>query len=162
MNKWDCKSAKVGENLPDLIVGPISRTNLALYAGASGDHNPLHIDTDYANRIGLPDVIAHGMLIMGYLGRVLTNNMNQTQILEYGVQFSSITNIGETLCCSGVVKEILGNKSGGSIPVSAQKSQNDDSMDREKGVLVYSEFAGCASSFKVNDRNSHDSSFHTN
>ena len=51
MNKWDCKSAKVGENLPDLIVGPISRTNLALYAGASGDHNPLHIDTDYANRI---------------------------------------------------------------------------------------------------------------
>ena len=58
--------------------------------------------------------------------------------------------------------EILGNKSGGSIPVSAQKSQNDDSMDREKGVLVYSEFAGCASSFKVNDKNSHDSSFHTN
>ena len=111
MNKWDCKSAKVGENLPDLIVGPISRTNLALYAGASGDHNPLHIDTDYANRIGLPDVIAHGMLIMGYLGRVLTNNMNQNQILEYGVQFSSITNIGDVLCCCGIVKEISGNKS---------------------------------------------------
>ena len=110
MNKWDCKSAKVGENLPDLIVGPISRTNLALYAGASGDHNPLHIDTDYANRIGLPDVIAHGMLIMGYLGRVLTNNMNQNQILEYGVQFSSITNIGDILCCSGIVKEISGDK----------------------------------------------------
>ena len=111
MNKWDCKSAKVGENLPDLIVGPISRTNLALYAGASGDHNPLHIDTDYANRIGLPDVIAHGMLIMGYLGRVLTNNMNQNQVLEYGVQFSSITNIGDVLCCSGIVKEISGDKS---------------------------------------------------
>ena len=105
MNKWDCKSAKVGENLPDLIVGPISRTNLALYAGASGDHNPLHIDTDYANQIGLPDVIAHGMLIMGYLGRVLTNNMNQNQIHEYGVQFSSITNIGDVLCCSGIVKK---------------------------------------------------------
>ena len=110
MNKWDCKSAKVGENLPDLIVGPISRTNLALYAGASGDHNPLHIDTDYANRIGFPDVIAHGMLIMGYLGRVLTNNMNQNQILEYGVQFSSITNIGDILCCSGIVKEISRKK----------------------------------------------------
>ena len=90
-----------------LVVGPISRTNLALYAGASGDHNPLHIDTDYADQIGLPDVIAHGMLIMSYLGRVLTNNMNQNQILEYGVQFSSITNIGDVLCCSGIVKEIL-------------------------------------------------------
>ena len=127
MNKWDCKSAKVGENLPDLIVGPISRTNLALYAGASGDHNPLHIDTDYANRIGLPDVIAHGMLIMGYLGRVLTNNMNQNQILEYGVQFSSITNIGDLLCCSGIVKEISGNKSNKILKLELNvKDQDND------------------------------------
>ena len=127
MNKWDCKSAKVGENLPDLIVGPISRTNLALYAGASGDHNPLHIDTDYANRIGLPDVIAHGMLIMGYLGRVLTNNMNQNQVLEYGVQFSSITNIGDVLCCSGTVKEISGNKSNKILKLELNvKDQDND------------------------------------
>ena len=127
MNKWDCKSAKVGENLPDLIVGPISRTNLALYAGASGDHNPLHIDTDYANRIGLPDVIAHGMLIMGYLGRVLTNNMNQNQILEYGVQFSSITNIGDILCCSGIVKEISGDKSNKILKLELNvKDQDND------------------------------------
>ena len=127
MNKWDCKSAKVGENLPDLIVGPISRTNLALYAGASGDHNPLHIDTDYANQIGLPDVIAHGMLIMGYLGRVLTNNMNQNQILEYGVQFSSITNIGDVLCCSGIVKEISGNKSNKILKLELNvKDQDND------------------------------------
>ena len=127
MNKWDCKSAKVGENLPDLIVGPISRTNLALYAGASGDHNPLHIDTDYANRIGLSDVIAHGMLIMGYLGRVLTNNMNQNQVLEYGVQFSSITNIGDVLCCSGIVKEILGNKSNKILKLELNvKDQDND------------------------------------
>lgn len=127
MNKWDCKSAKVGENLPDLIVGPISRTNLALYAGASGDHNPLHIDTDYANRIGLPDVIAHGMLIMGYLGRVLTNNMNQNQVLEYGVQFSSITNIGDVLCCSGIVKEISGNKSNKILKLELNvKDQDND------------------------------------
>ena len=127
MNKWDCKSARVGENLPDLIVGPISRTNLALYAGASGDYNPLHIDTDYANRIGLPDVIAHGMLIMGYLGRVLTNNMNQNQVLEYGVQFSSITNIGDVLCCSGIVKEISGNKSNKILKLELNvKDQDND------------------------------------
>ena len=127
MNKWDCKSAIVGENLPDLIVGTISRTNLALYAGASGDHNPLHIDTDYANRIGLPDVIAHGMLIMGYLGRVLTNNMNQNQILEYGVQFSSITNIGDVLCCSGIVKEISGDKSNKILKLELNvKDQDND------------------------------------
>ena len=109
MNKWDCRSAKIGDNLPELLIETISRTKLALYAGASGDHNPIHIDTDYTKRIGLSDVIAHGMLIMGYLGRVLTNNLNQNQILEYGVQFSSITNIGDKLACSGIVKEILNN-----------------------------------------------------
>ena len=110
MSSWNYKLAKIGEELPKLKIEPISRANLALYAGASGDHNPLHIDTDYANRVGFKDVIAHGMLIMGYLGRVLTNNINQSKILEYNVQFTSITNIGDQLTCSGIVKKILKNK----------------------------------------------------
>ena len=109
MHNRDYTSAKIGEFLPELKLEPISRTILALYAGASGDHNPLHIDTDYANEIGLPDVIAHGMLIMGYLGRVLTNNFNQGQIIEYNVQFSSITNIGDELTCSAKVVKIITN-----------------------------------------------------
>ena len=127
MNKWDCRSAKIGENLPELLIETISRTKLALYAGASGDHNPIHIDTDYTKRIGLPDVIAHGMLIMGYLGRVLTNNLNQNQILEYGVQFSSITNIGDKLACSGIVKEIL--KDGKNKIIKLELKVNDQNND---------------------------------
>ena len=127
MQIWDYKSAKIGEHLPKLIIGPVSRTNLALYAGASGDHNPLHIDTDYANQIGLPDVIAHGMLIMGYLGRVLTNSTNQNQILEYNVQFSSITNIGDKLTCSATVKKIYTNGSGKNLKLELSvKNQYDD------------------------------------
>ena len=127
MNKWDCRSAKIGDNLPELLIKTISRTKLALYAGASGDHNPIHIDTDYTKRIGLSDVIAHGMLIMGYLGRVLTNNLNQNQILEYGVQFSSITNIGDKLACSGIVKEILNNRKNKIIKLELKvKDQNND------------------------------------
>lgn len=110
MSSWNYKLAKIGDVLPKLKIEPISRANLALYAGASGDHNPLHIDTDYAKRVGFKDVIAHGMLIMGYLGRVLTNNTNQSQILEYDVQFISITNIGDQLTCSGIVKKILKNE----------------------------------------------------
>ncbi len=106
MSSWNYKLAKIGEELPKLKIEPISRASLALYAGASGDHNPLHIDTDYAKRVGFKDVIAHGMLIMGYLGRILTNNINQSQILEYNVQFISITNIGDQLTCTGSVKKI--------------------------------------------------------
>mgnify|MGYP001158506254 FL=1 len=109
MQTWDYKTAKIGKQLPELIIGPITRTNLALYAVASGDHNPLHIDSDYTDQVEFPDVIAHGMLIMGYLGRVLTNNISQDQILEYAVQFSSITNIGDKLICSATVIKIYTN-----------------------------------------------------
>ena len=64
---------------------------------------------------------------MGYLGRVLTNNMNQNQILEYGVQFSSITNIGDVLCCSGIVKEISVNKSNKILKLELNvKDQDND------------------------------------
>ena len=106
MTSWDCELAKVGEVLPELIIEPISRASLALYAGASGDHNPIHIDTDYTDQIGFPDVIAHGMLIIGYLGRILTDNINQSKILEYDVRFIYVTNIGDQLTCSGIVKTI--------------------------------------------------------
>ena len=106
MISWNSKLAKVGDVLPELLIEPISRASLALYAGASGDHNPIHIDTDYTTQIGFPDVIAHGMLIMGYLGRILTNNINQSKILEFDVRFVSITNVGDQLTCSGAVKTI--------------------------------------------------------
>jgi acyl dehydratase len=63
----------VGTELPPLAVGRITRTTLALFAGASGDHNPMHIDIDVARSAGLDDVFAHGMLSMAYLGRILTD-----------------------------------------------------------------------------------------
>ena len=52
----------VGDSLPSLDLPPIDRTRLALFGGASGDHNPIHIDIDFARRSGMPDVFAHGML----------------------------------------------------------------------------------------------------
>ena len=64
---------QVGDEIPLLSTSPITRHTLALYCGASGDHNPIHVDIDYAKESGLDDVIAHGMLSMAYLGRLLTN-----------------------------------------------------------------------------------------
>ena len=81
----------VGTELPALKISPISRTTLALFAGASGDHNPMHIDIDVAKSAGLDDVFAHGMLSMAYLGRLLTDNFDTTAIRSYRVRFASIT-----------------------------------------------------------------------
>ena len=81
----------VGTELPPLQVDPISRLTLALFAGASGDHNPMHVDLDAAKSVGLPDVFAHRMLSMAYLGRLLTNWVPQDRILSYRVRFAAIT-----------------------------------------------------------------------
>jgi len=62
----------VGDILPPLQLPPVDRTTLALFAGASGDHNPIHIDLDVARRSGMPDVFAQGMLGMAWVGRVVT------------------------------------------------------------------------------------------
>ena len=67
------ESLKVGDEIPALKMPPVSRHTLALYCGASGDHNPIHVDLDYAKSAGLDDVIAHGMLSAGYLARMLTD-----------------------------------------------------------------------------------------
>ncbi|MDT5065466.1 MAG: hypothetical protein QOK02_1621 [Mycobacterium sp.] len=83
----------VGTELPPLQISPISRTTLALFAGASGDHNPMHIDIDVAKSAGLDDVFAHGMLSMAYLGRLLTDWVDPQAIRSYRVRFASITPI---------------------------------------------------------------------
>ena len=70
----------VGDSLEPMTHNPISRTTLALFAGASGDHNPIHIDIDFAKSVGMDDVFAHGMLGMAYLGRFLTSIADQSNI----------------------------------------------------------------------------------
>ena len=108
---FNLDNASVGDKIPDLVIEPITRSTLALYAGASGDHNPIHIDLDFAKEAGMKDVFAHGMLIMAYLGRAVTNIVPQSNLKNFNVRFSSITNIGDILTCSGEVTKIDKNNS---------------------------------------------------
>jgi acyl dehydratase len=101
----DFAAIQVGDLLPPLTLPPVDRTTLALYAGGSNDHNPIHIDIDYAKRAGLPDVFAHGMLSMAWLGRLLTQWVDQRQLRSFGVRFASITHLGDRITCSGKVVE---------------------------------------------------------
>ena len=108
---FNLDNASVGDKIPDLVIEPITMSTLALYAGASGDHNPIHIDLDFAKEAGMKDVFAHGMLIMAYLGRAVTNIVPQSNLKNFNVRFSSITNIGDILTCSGEVTKIDKNNS---------------------------------------------------
>lgn len=96
---------KVGDDVPALTMPPLSRLTLALYCGASGDHNPIHVDTDFAHSAGMPDVIAHGMLSMAWLAQVLTQWAPQAAIRDYSVRFAAITQVGEQITCSAKVVE---------------------------------------------------------
>jgi len=98
-------ATNVGDALPPLALPPITRTTLALFAGASGDHNQIHIDTDYARKAGMVDVFAHGMLSMAYLGRLLTQWVDQRQLRSFGVRFTGITHLGHQITCTGKVVE---------------------------------------------------------
>lgn len=95
----------VGDQLPVVEFGPISRATLALYAGASGDHNPAHIDIDFAKQAGLPDVFAHGMLSYGVLTRVVTAWAGIGRLREFGARFVSITQVHDKITCSAIVTE---------------------------------------------------------
>lgn len=95
----------VGDALPSFETPALSRLTLALYCGASGDHNPIHVDSDFARAAGQPDVFAHGMLSMAWLGRLLTNWAPQSALREYSVRFAAITQVAERITCAGQVTE---------------------------------------------------------
>jgi len=100
----------VGTELPPLQTEPISRLTLALYCGASGDHNPIHVDSDFARGAGMDDVFAHGMLGMAYLARVVTGWVPQRAIRALSTRFVAITHVGDRIACSGSVVEKLADR----------------------------------------------------
>jgi acyl dehydratase len=97
---------QVGTELPPLTVEPISRATLALFAGASGDHNPIHIDIDAAKAAGASDVFAQGMLSMAYLGRLLTGWVPQQRLRSWHVRFTAITPVHASPTCTGRVASV--------------------------------------------------------
>jgi acyl dehydratase len=101
------ETVQVGDALPELALAPVNRTTLALFAGASGDHNPAHIDIDAARAAGMADVFAQGMLGMAWLGRLLTDWAPQSQLRKFDVRFAGVTHLGNAIRCTGKVVEKL-------------------------------------------------------
>ncbi len=102
-----------GDALPPLELAPVTRAQLALFAGASGDHNAIHIDSDYARASGQPDVFAQGMLVMAELGRLLTAHVPIGALRAFSTRFAAITRVHDQLTCRGsvvAVEEIGGER----------------------------------------------------
>ena len=98
---------KVGDSYQEEICNNLSRTQIVMYAGTSGDYNPLHSDEVFTTEIaGYPSVFAHGMLTMGMTGKMLTNYVGDGRLTYYGVRFTSQVWPGDTLTATATVTEI--------------------------------------------------------
>ena len=98
---------KVGDTREEVVIENLSRTQLVMYAGASGDYNPVHTDEVFATKIaGYPTVFAHGMLSMGATGRMLTNWVGDGRLSKYGVRFVAQVWPGDSLTARATVAAI--------------------------------------------------------
>jgi len=106
---------EIGTELPTATYG-VTRGQLVQYGGASGDFNIIHWNERFANAVGLPGVIAHGMFTMATAGRLVTDWAGDpAAVLEYGVRFSSMVPVpdddtGTSLTVSGKVEDKLEGK----------------------------------------------------
>ena len=86
-----------GQEYEAPLVDDLRRTQIVMYAGASGDFHPMHTDATYAQAMGMAGVFAHGMLTMGISGRALTDRVGPAGLADYGARFRGQVWPGDTL-----------------------------------------------------------------
>jgi len=96
-------AAELGAALEPITRGPISRSQIARFAAATGDFNPIHTDEAFAQKIGFPSIIAHGPLTLAFLTQVLGRNFGPDKVRAVSAQFRAPILPGDTLRVEGTV-----------------------------------------------------------
>lgn len=92
-----------GSKIPPLVKQPTTR-QLVMWAGASGDYNPIHYDKDFAQSRGLPGVIVHGQLVFSFLGQLMTDWIGeQGSLRKLTCSYKGMNFPGETVTAKGKV-----------------------------------------------------------
>ncbi len=99
------EDVQVSDEIPHLIKAPVTHLQLVRYAGASGDFNPLHTDAKIGEMIGTGGIIAHGMLIMGFVGQMLSDYVGPLALRKFGVRFRGMTRLDDVITCTGTITE---------------------------------------------------------
>ena len=126
---------KVGDQHEEIVVDNLSRSQLVMYSGASGDYNPLHTDEVYTTQVaGYPSVFAHGMLSMGLTGKMLTNYVGDGRLKKFGVRFTNQVWPGDTLTAVATITSI--QKSG-----DITLAEMDVETSNQDGIVVVRGYA---------------------
>ena len=98
----------VGQELKPIEKPAITREQLTLYAEASGDDNPIHLDDKFAREAGFPSVIVHGMISMGFMADMVLVNFPRKSyaLLSLRTKFKRVTFPGDRIRCIGKVRKV--------------------------------------------------------
>jgi acyl dehydratase len=99
------EAVKVGDELPPLVKPPVDRSQVARFAGASGDYGPLHVDEPFARNAGFPSILVHGMLPMGFLAELATDWLRGARIRRFSSRFVKIVWPGDVVTVRGRVAD---------------------------------------------------------
>jgi acyl dehydratase len=102
------ENVRVGDEIPAVAKAPIDRVQLARYAGATGDFNPINVDEAFARSLGMPSVIAPSSLGMNFLGQLVTDWARGAQVKRMSTKFIRTLWPGDTLVCKGRVTDRWG------------------------------------------------------
>lgn len=123
----------VGQEHSEVVCDNLTRTQIVMYAGASGDYNPVHTDSVFTTKVaGYPSVFAHGMLSMGMTGKMLTNWVGDGRLTRYGVRFVSQVWPGDTLTARAKVDAIR-EEDGQSLVDLSVSTVNQDGTEVVRG-----------------------------
>jgi acyl dehydratase len=99
------EAVKVGDELPPLVKPPVDRVQIARFAGASGDYNPLYVDEQFARNAGFPSALAPGMLAMGFLAELAVDWLRGARLRRFQARFVKIVWPGDVLTARGRVSD---------------------------------------------------------
>ncbi|QSO52593.1 MaoC family dehydratase N-terminal domain-containing protein [Alicyclobacillus curvatus] len=129
-----------GEMLKTLTKPPITKTQLVMYSGASGDFNPIHTVEEFAVKAGLGGVIAHGMLTMAFVGQMLTDIVGENgTLVDFGVRFKGMVRPGDIITCGGQVTKVQDEPGGQRVfaSVFAQTDKGDRVVTGDAEFTTY-------------------------
>lgn len=125
-----------GDSLPAKTVGPITRTDIVKYAGASWDFNPVHHDEPFARRARSGGIIAHGMMTLGHLASLVSAHLGTVAFDKYSGRLVEVTRAGDSLRLEGKVTSVIPAAAGGGQVVIAVTATKQSGEVVAQGVIT--------------------------
>ena len=135
MNAPETASIRVGDAMTPLT-RTVTQEQINAYAEASGDHNPIHVDPDFARAVGLPGTIAHGLLDMGILTEAVARWAGSyDRVLSVSCRFSKPLLPGDSLTCTGQVVAIDAAAGTAELQLEATSDRGDRVLTNGRALI---------------------------